>query len=153
MDVAVACADDEPRILVERNVESGVAIPRSSMVVVGSGFRLSLLAAEETTSSLAFPFLSSEPSNVTSEFSDAQLRLAVLKRARMVFPVNGMEKLDCASAISRGMESPSVTFAVPLESVVVVQPVDAATVHVAPVKPFVHIQAQDPLSRKEVPPF
>jgi hypothetical protein len=51
------------------------------------------------------------------------------------------------------MASPSVTFAVPLERVVVVQPVDAATVHVAPVKPFVHIQAHDPLSMKEVPPF
>jgi hypothetical protein len=97
VDEAVACAVEEERILVERNVESGVAIPRSAIevVVVGSGSLFNLLAAaEETTSSLAFPFLSSEPSKVTSEFSDAQLRFALLKRARMVFSVSGIEKFD-----------------------------------------------------------
>lgn len=36
---------------------------------------------------------------------------------------------------------------------VVVQPVDPGTVHVLPVNPFVHMQAQAPLSMNEVPPF
>jgi hypothetical protein len=36
---------------------------------------------------------------------------------------------------------------------VVVQPVRFATVQVGPVKPFVQIQAHDPLSNIEVPPF
>lgn len=39
------------------------------------------------------------------------------------------------------------------ESEVVVQPVDPATVQVAPVKPFVQMQEQVPLSIKEDPPF
>jgi hypothetical protein len=34
-----------------------------------------------------------------------------------------------------------------------VQPVKFAIVHVGPVKPFVQIQAHEPLSRMEVPPF
>ena len=33
------------------------------------------------------------------------------------------------------------------------QPVKFAIVHVGPVKPFVQIQAHEPLSRMEVPPF
>lgn len=54
----------------------------------------------------------------------------------------------------RAMESPSVTSVrSEPERVVVVHPVALALVHVVPVNPFVHIQAHDPESITDVPPF
>lgn len=94
------------------------------------------------------------PSKVTRAFSAAQVKFALLKRARIVFPESGMEKLVCASEMSRAIESPSVTsLRSELGRVVVVHPVALALVHVVPVNPFVHIQAQDPESSTDVPPF
>lgn len=57
--------------------------------------RFTLLAAEEEAeaTACASPTLSSSPSNVTREFSEAQLRFAVLNRANMVFSNRGIEKL------------------------------------------------------------
>jgi hypothetical protein len=51
------------------------------------------------------------------------------------------------------MASPSVTLPVTPEMVVVEQPVAFALVQVEPVKPFVQIHAQAPLSKILVPPF
>jgi hypothetical protein len=94
------------------------------------------------------------PSNVTRAFSDEHDRLAELNRARIVFSERGIEKFVWAAEIRRDMESPMVTlFKSELESVVVVQPDEPAIEQVAPVKPFVHIHAQDPLSSTDDPPF
>jgi hypothetical protein len=94
------------------------------------------------------------PSNVTSAFSLAQVRFAALKRARITLSKSGMEKFACASAMRRGIAVPRVTLVyVPLGKLTVVQPVKFATVQVGPVKPFVQMQAHEPLSRIEVPPF
>jgi hypothetical protein len=94
------------------------------------------------------------PSNVTSAFSLAQVRFAALKRARITLSKSGMEKFACASAMRRGIAVPRVTLEyVPLGKLAVVQPVKFATVQVEPVKPFVQMQAHEPLSKIEVPPF
>jgi hypothetical protein len=104
--------------------------------------------------SAASPILCALPSNVTSAFSLAHVKFAALKRARITLSKSGMEKFACASEMRRGMALPSVTLEyVPLEKVVIVQPVKFATVQVGPVNPFVQIQAHEPLSRIEVPPF
>lgn len=106
------------------------------------------------TASDPLPIRSDRPSNVTSAFSEAQDRLAELKRAMTILSERGIEKLDKAPVIIRDIESPIVTFVSPeFVKVVVEQPTDEAVVHVEPVKPFVHIHAQEPLSIKELPPF
>lgn len=52
------------------------------------------------------------------------------------------------------MDWPRVTFVNDDPDMVTVeQPVASADVHVEPVKPFVQMHAQDPLSTKAVPPF
>lgn len=54
----------------------------------------------------------------------------------------------------RGIESPSVTLVSAAEGkFIVMQPVKLAVVQVGPVKPFVQIQAQAPLSIIVEPPF
>jgi hypothetical protein len=99
------------------------------------------------------PTRSALPSNVTRAFSLVQVRFAALKRARITLSKSGMEKFACASVINRGMALPSVTLEYPGEKLVIVQPVKLATVQVGPVKPFVQMHAQAPLSNIEVPPF
>lgn len=66
----------------------------------------------------------------------------------------GIEKLVSAAVMRRGSDSPSVT-SVNCDPgrVVVVQPVAPLLVQVEPVKPLVHIQAQDPVTIKGAPPF
>jgi hypothetical protein len=83
----------------------------------------------------------------------AQESELVLKRATMVTASKGMEKFVCAPLMSLVIASPSVTFPVTPETVVVEHPVALALVHVEPVKPFVQIHAQEPLSKMLVPPF
>jgi hypothetical protein len=113
-----------------------------------------LLLVVAVTISFAAPSRVDAPSKVTSAFSDVQVRFALLKRAMMVLSERGMEKFAWASEMRREIESPSVTFVRSEEErVVVVQPVALAVVHVAPVNPFVHIQAHDPESIMDVPPF
>lgn len=92
------------------------------------------------------------PLNVTSAFSDTQVRFAELKRASTTEEESGMLKLVCAAEIRRGMESPRVTSGVE-EMVAVVQPVVPLMVQVGPVKPFMHMQEQVPVEKTEVPPF
>ncbi len=60
-------------------------------------------------SSRALPLRWDSPSNVTRAFSLAQVRFAVLKRARITLSKSGMEKLDWASEMRRGIASPIVT--------------------------------------------
>ncbi len=82
------------------------------------------------------------------------MRFAALKRARITLSKSGMEKFACASAMRRGIAVPRVTLVyVPLGKLPVVQPVKFAAVQVGPVKPFVQMQAHEPLSKIEVPPF
>lgn len=114
---------------------------------------VSPLVAEGTTSAFASPIRCDRPSKVTRAFSDKQERLAVLNRAKMTVGKSGMEKFVCAAVIRRGIESPSVTLGYSFERVVVVQPVALATVHVEPVKPFMHRHAQLPEERNVLPPF
>lgn len=108
----------------------------------------------ETTRSLAAPRRSERPRKVTNAFSVAQERLPELKRARMVLSERGMEKFVWPPEIRRGMDWPRVTFVNDEpDRVTVEQPVALAEVQVEPVKPFVHIQAHEPLSTNAVPPF
>jgi len=136
--VAVAAEVDWPRRSLLLPVEDGVA-----PVEVGC------------TISAAAPTRTDWPSNVTRAFSVTQDRLAELKRARMRLPKRGMEKLDWAAEMSRGMELPSVTlaYAGSVARFVVVQPEAPLTEHVEPVKPLVHIHEQVPVEREDVPPF
>lgn len=120
--------------------------------MVVSPSRLAFVPVPVAITSFAFPCRVLEPSNVTSAFSLAQVKFALLKRATIVDSERGMEKFVCASAMRRVILSPTVTFK-RLESVAVVQPVALAVVHVEPVKPFVQIHAQEPLSITLVPPF
>lgn len=108
---------------------------------------------EGTTRAFGSPTRCERPSNVTSAFSDRQDRFALLNRAKMTFEKSGMEKFVCAAVMRRGIESPRVTLGYSFERVVVVQPVALATVHVEPVKPLMHRQAQLPEERKVLPPF
>jgi hypothetical protein len=105
--------------------------------------------AEEETLETAFPVRELDPSNVTSAFSASQLRPPVLKRARIVSPTSGIEKLACACDTSRGIASPRVALENVLTvsdeelpaMVAVVQPSEPSTVQSEPVKPFTQIQA------------
>jgi hypothetical protein len=123
-------------------IRAPVAVGTSDIVLVTSSRFLRL----GTTAFAA-------PPNVISAFSARQLRLAELKRARISFASSGMEKFPLASSSNLGTESPSVTFVIPPSSVVVVQPVDPATLHVEPVKPLMQRQAQFPEFKKAEPPF
>jgi hypothetical protein len=89
---------------------SCLILPLLTFVAVGA-----LLSEIETVSvaitiAFATPCRSLSPSKVTSAFSEAQERLAELKRARMTLSKRGMEKLVWDWAMSRVIESPSVTF-------------------------------------------
>lgn len=81
-------------IFVDMKVESGLAIARIS-TSVGSGWTsfFAFLFVVDVTSALASPILSSLPSKVTREFSDAQLKFPLLNLARIVFSNKGIEKL------------------------------------------------------------
>lgn len=129
---------DEEEVLVALEGETEIVV----VTVVGE------------TASFAFPPRVERPSKVTRAFSETQERLAELKRAMILLALSGIEKLVEEPEISREIESPRVTF-VRLASVkeAVVQPVEEASVHVDPVNPLVQIQAQELLSRTEVPPF
>lgn len=76
----------------EMKVESGFRSART-LIFAESGCASLFVLAVGVASALASPILSSLPSKVTSEFSDAQLKLAVLNRAKIVFSNNGIEKL------------------------------------------------------------
>ena len=106
------------------------------------------------TTSFPCPTRSERPSKVTRAFSETQERLAELKRARMLSPKRGIEKLVWAAEMRRGMDSPRVTFVYEEpERVVVVQPVALATAQVEPVKPLMQMQEQELVLKVEVPPF
>lgn len=93
---------------------------------------------------------------MTRAFSEAQLRLAALKRAKIVVGDRGMEKFACDECIKRGIDSPRVTLdkvSSVLSMSVVVQPVAPAMLQAAPVKPFMHIHEQLWLSTTLWPPF
>lgn len=109
-----------------------------------------------TTISLASPSLESNPSNVTSAFSDTQDRFAALNRASMTVENNGMEKLACALSIKRDIALPRVTFSCEpsVELIdVVLHPEAPAIVQFVPVKPLVHKHEQAPEEMSLVPPF
>jgi hypothetical protein len=112
------------------------------------------VVAATLTTSLPFPIGVDSPSKVTSAFSVAHERLLLLNLTMMVLAERGMEKFDCASEMSREIESPTVTFMEEKpDRIVVTQPVAFPEVHVDPVNPFVQMHAHDPLSMRLTPPF
>ena len=106
-----------------------------------------------STTSSAEPTRLLRPSKVTRAFSETHERFPALKRSRSTEGKSGMEKLDCAVEIRRGMESPRVTFEYWVLRFAVVQPVVPPIEQVAPVKPLMHIQAHAPLLKNVLPPF
>jgi hypothetical protein len=141
-------------VVVENEVEVKV-ISRLSLtalaVSVGVGLPLAL-AGEE-----AEPIGQSIPSKVTRAFSASQERFAELNRARMISDDKGTLKFALAPEIRRGMDSPRVTllYTVPFELVILVRvhPLELATVHVDPVKPFAQMQEQALEEMMLVPPL
>jgi hypothetical protein len=123
----------------------------------GVGVAILVLEVDDGWTMLAAePTRCDSPSNVTRAFSDTQDRLAELKRARMTVPEMGMEKFVWAAAMSRGIESPTVTFVYvsgPVDIVVVVHPDAPDTEHVEPVKPLMQMHEQAPVVRDDIPPF
>lgn len=91
------------------DVVSSPSSLRTFASAVDDGRREISKVAEGTTTALAAPMRRDRPSNVTRAFSERQDRFAALKRARITVEKSGIEKLDCADWIRRGMESPNVT--------------------------------------------
>lgn len=82
----------------------------------------------------------------------------MLKRAKIVVPDKGIEKLPWASEMSRGIACPNVTlstlgFSSKLTSRVVVHPDAPSVVQLEPVNPFVHMQEHTSRATTLVPPF
>lgn len=153
-------ADAEGVVVVVVSVVVKIVVEGAAVAMVvrdPAASRTTLALAESsatgTTISLAVPTRVLNPSYVTRAFSEIHERLAPLKRCRRVVATSGIEKLVCAEEMRRGIDSPRVTLASCALRVVTVQPVEPPTVHVFPVNPFMHIQAQFPLDKNVVPPF
>jgi len=108
---------------------------------------------EESAATFAATLLDATPSKVTRAFSERHERLEELNRVRIALESSGMEKLDCAVRIKRGMASPSVTLGRSGDKVVVAHAVADGFEHVLPVNPFIHIQAQVSKVDKAKPSF
>ncbi|KAL2126421.1 hypothetical protein VTI74DRAFT_935 [Chaetomium olivicolor] len=92
------------------------------------------------------------PSKVTRALEAEQERAASLRRATTSEAESGIEKLDEACSMRRGMASPMVTLSEPAREMVV-QPFCSTEMQSVPVKPLLQMQEQTPWLTTLVPPL